>query len=112
MPLTVLQHLRTEILRRAAKRIASFVAPDDLGEAKVGDSDVPIHVDQDVLWLDVTIDDVTIVHVLEAEKDLSHVKLGQFFREASLLQQVEEQLTTSADIHDEEKLARALKRPV
>ena len=34
-----------------------------------------IHVDQDVLWLDITEDDIALVHILKAKQDLRDVKL-------------------------------------
>ena len=38
---------------------------DDLGEAKVGDLDEALVVDEEVLGLEVAVDDVLVLHVLK-----------------------------------------------
>ena len=52
------------------------------------------------------------MHVAEAKQDLAHVELGQPLGEASLLEQVKEELAARADVHHEVELALALERPV
>ena len=79
MTVRVLEHLGAKIFRGAAERVASLVLRDHFGEAEVSDADVTIHVDKDVLRLDVAIHDVPFMHVVEAEKDLAHVELCQSF---------------------------------
>src|SRR5438067_363879 len=48
--------LRTEQFRRGSKQ----------GEAKVAEQDALVEVQQDVLWLDIAMDDATIMSVLES----------------------------------------------
>ena len=71
-----------------------------------------IHVHKYIFWLDIAIDDVAFVQIAEAKEYLAEVKLGKLFRELALLEQVGEKLTACADVHDEEELRGALKRPV
>ena len=106
------EHLGAQVLGRPAEGVRLFILSDELGQTKVRDSDVAIHVDQYILRLDISVDYVLFVHVSEAEQNFAHVELGQFFGEAALLQQMEEEFATSTDIHDKEKLALALKGPV
>ena len=52
------------------------------------------------------------MHVTESEQNFAHVELGQFFGEAALLQQMEEEFAARTDIHDKKELALALECPV
>lgn len=112
MAFVVLKHFWAEVLGRAAERVGLFVFSDLLRQAEVCDPDVAVCVDEDVFGLDVPVHDVLLVHVLEAQQDLTHVELRQLLREAPLLQQVEEQFAASANVHDEVELAGALERPM
>ena len=71
-----------------------------------------IHVYKNIFWLDIAVDYITFVQIAEAKEYLAEVELGQLFRELALLEQVGEKLTAGADVHDEEELFGALKRPV
>ena len=55
--------LRTEQIRRGSQQ----------GEAKVAEQDVLVEVQQDVLWLDITVDDATVMGVLESSSYLLDV---------------------------------------
>ena len=50
--------------------------------------------------------------MLKAEQQFAHVKLCKLFGEASLLDEVEEQLAARAEVHDEVKLLFAFEGPV
>ena len=71
-----------------------------------------IHIYQNVFRLDITIDNVAVMQVLKAKQDLTHEKLRLLLAKPPVLQQVKEDLTASADIHDKEQLMRALKGPM
>ncbi len=55
--------LQTEQFRRGSKQ----------GEAKVAEQDVLVEVQQDVLWLDIAMDDATVMSVLESSSYLLNV---------------------------------------
>lgn len=53
----------------------------NLGEPKVRDLNVPIPVDQKILWFQIAVHDIVVVQMLERERDLARVKLGRFLWE-------------------------------
>lgn len=67
---------------------------------------------QDVFWLQIPEDDVVVVQMFKAEQQFAHVKLCKLFGEASLLDEVEEQLAARAEVHDEVELLFAFESPV
>ena len=72
--------LGRQVVRGAAK------GPCDvrhlLGKAKVGDLEVAVAVEQQILGLQVTVDDVVRVQVVQRQGDLGGVKLGDGVGEA------------------------------
>ena len=50
-------------------------------EAEIGDLDVTVEVEKDVLRLQITIDDIFCVEVVEGERDLGRVELRHGVRE-------------------------------
>ena len=71
-----------------------------LGEAKVGDLEVAVAVEQQVLGLQVAVDDVVRVQVVEGQGDLGGVELGDGVGEALGLAQQTEQLAALDKVHD------------
>ena len=67
-------NFRSKVIWSAAKR------PGDvwylLREAEIGDFDVSVSVEQQVLGLQVSVDDVHAVEVVECERDFSSVEFG------------------------------------
>ena len=53
-----------------------------LREPEVGDFDVPVEVEEDVLGLEVAVDDVERVQVVERERDLGRVELRHWVGES------------------------------
>ena len=96
----------------AAEGIAFLAFWDFLGETEIGDFDVAIDIDEDIFWLDVSVDDVQAMQMLKAEKELSHVELGLLFSKLLDFSKMEEHLTSSAEVHYKEKFSFALKRPI
>jgi hypothetical protein len=66
----------------------------DLCEAEIGQQDVAVVVQQNVLWLQVAVDYPRLVQVPESKSDLGDIEFGAGLREPTLLGQVLEQLTT------------------
>ena len=70
----------------AAKGLDSVVVLDvHFGEAEVGKFDVAAAINEDVIGLEVTVDDVLVVKVLEGEKDLNDIDAGDVLCEPALL---------------------------
>src|SRR6266480_8048679 len=70
-----LQLLRRYIQRSASSllRTEQFRRGSEQGEAKVAEQDVLVEVQQDVLWLDIAMDDATVMSVLESSSYLLNV---------------------------------------
>ena len=66
------EDLGGEILRRATQRVCARLAV--LGEAEIGQSEVALLVNKDILRLQITVDDVQRMQVLEHECDLSCIE--------------------------------------
>ena len=62
------EHLGGEVLGRAAKSIRARLAV--LGKAEIGQAQIALVVDENVLWLQVAVNDVQRVKVLEHQSDL------------------------------------------
>ena len=76
-------HLRGHVLSAAAERVGQRVARHVLfRKPEIGDLDVPVHIDQQVLWLQVPVDDALLVQVLEAVQDFQEVEFGLFLRDS------------------------------
>lgn len=63
---TTTNNLRGGIVRTAATRLEEVAILDFVGEAKVGDLDVKVVIQQDVLRLQISMDDLQFVAVLDA----------------------------------------------
>ena len=95
-------HLRREVLRRAAERVRLLaILLHDLSKTKVSKHDVAIVIQKDILWLQITIDDVAFVEIPEGECYLCRVKFCLFFRKALLLGEVLKELAALNELHDE-----------
>lgn len=84
--------LGRQIFRCAAQGPRPTLHP--LGEAKVGDLQVTLRVDQEILRLQIPVDQIEVVKVLEREYNLSRVKTRVRLREAADLAKMAEHLAT------------------
>ena len=82
-----------------------------LGETKVGELDMAVPVQQDVLRLQVPIDDVPGVQVLDGTDDLSSVEQPGVAGEAAAVPQVAEELTARHELHQHVQEAVVMARP-
>jgi len=78
---------------------------NDLRKTKVGNFQMAININQDVLWLDVSINDVHVMQMLKTEKKFREVKLCLLFWKFLNFPKVEEHLSTGAKVHHEEQLS-------
>lgn len=80
-------------LRRTAERGRGAVGLDVLlAKAEVGEDDVTLRVQQDVLGLQVPVDDVERVQVAQRARDLGGVETRPWLQEAALTLEVVEEL--------------------
>lgn len=82
-----------------------------LGEAEVGEADVSLAVQQDVLGLEVAVDDFFGVEVLDGADDLGGVEEARAVAEASPAAQVAEELATRHVVHQHVEEALVVVRP-
>lgn len=47
-----------------------------LGQSVIRDFDIPVHIEEDVLWFQVSVNEPEIVKILDSEEDLGCIKLG------------------------------------
>ena len=101
-----LDDLWSQVLRRAAEGVGAVA--DDLGKAEVGDLDVSLLVDEEVLRLEVSVGDVHGVEVLECEHDLGREEEGDVVGEAAFPPQESEELPAAGVIEEHEHVGGRL----
>ncbi len=92
---SALDDLRRHVLDGAAEGVRPplpLLRAELAAQPEVGEHDVPLAVQQDVLQLDVAVDDAVLVQVLQREDDLPDVDAHLVLRELLALVQVREQL--------------------
>ena len=95
-------YLWRKVLGCTAKRIRIFIVIlDYLCYAKISQLYVTIDVNQNVFWLEVSVNNLTVVQVSESERNLNSVKLCFWFWEPSLLWEVLKKLAALDEVHDE-----------
>lgn len=113
---TTLQHLRCDVVRGAGLGLHLLSGRHlvILGQAKVDHFDgriwIPV-LEQEILWFDVTMNEVVVVQIAHCSQDLLHVSGGTTLIERSggiasfvllsLFQDAVEELTTGAEFHDQ-----------
>lgn len=69
-----------QVLGGAAEGKGVFALDIFLDKTEVGNHGLAVSSQQHVFRLEVTLDDIPIVHLLEHQHNLSHEELGLFFR--------------------------------
>ena len=107
-------HLGRHVRGRAAEGGGAVVERRHrlLRQPEVGEADVALGVEQDVLGLEVAVDDVVAVELLQREHDLGAVQPHAPLVEGALAPQVEEELAARLQRHHEVQLLAALERVV
>mmetsp|Transcript_23181 Transcript_23181/g.54206 ORF Transcript_23181/g.54206 Transcript_23181/m.54206 type:complete len:204 (-) Transcript_23181:881-1492(-) len=96
------QHLRGHVLRRpteGVRRLLRSVA-DVLGQAEVGQLDVTVCGQKQVLWFQVTVDEAHGVQVLQGQHHLGRVEARTLLGKTLLFLKVGEELTTIDVVQD------------
>jgi len=104
------EHFGCQVLRSAAERISARLAV--LGKSEVCQFEVALLVDQDVLRLQISVNDIQGMQVLEHQRHLRGVKHGMLLSQFALRSQVGEELTTWNIGHQEVEVARVLREPL
>lgn len=81
-----------------------FILLENLGESKICQADVAIFLHEDILWFQISIDNLLLVEMTESEGNSERIKLSSSLGELPRFSQVHEKLTTSDKLHDEEDL--------
>mmetsp|Transcript_20183 Transcript_20183/g.47156 ORF Transcript_20183/g.47156 Transcript_20183/m.47156 type:complete len:246 (-) Transcript_20183:444-1181(-) len=72
---TLLEHnFRRNIIRRPDNSIRSLLRDSVLGESKVGELDKPIHVQEDVLRLEIAIDNIHFMQIFQSHRNLCSIE--------------------------------------
>mmetsp|Transcript_27953 Transcript_27953/g.74771 ORF Transcript_27953/g.74771 Transcript_27953/m.74771 type:complete len:281 (-) Transcript_27953:178-1020(-) len=109
------EHLRRHVVGRASLRRQDLAWLEFAGEAEVNDLEevpgyrLPCH-KEEVLWLQVAVADVVLVHVVDSADDLLHQIRGLALVEASDFNDAIEQFSALAQLHDEVYVAVVLER--
>ena len=101
--------LGSEILRSAAETVQLVALDVLLGETEVGDLDVSIGIEEEILRLEVAVDDSFAVQVVETHRDFRGVETSTVFGETAI-GEVEEELASVEEIRNEIELGLGLKR--
>jgi hypothetical protein len=84
---------RRQVLRRAAECVRRVGVQDPLlAQAEIGEDDVTLGVEEDVLRLQVPVDDGSGVEIAERRGNLGGVELGAVLGEPPLLLKMEKEL--------------------
>jgi hypothetical protein len=85
------KELRGQVLWAATKRKSATIESDSLfTQPKIDEANVAIHIEQNVLGLEVTVDDLSSMKVRQRRDNLSGVKTGSFLGKVVLLSKMVE----------------------
>lgn len=79
-----------------------------LAQAKISQLDVSLSVDEHILWLQISVQNVHLVEMLQSQQNIGSVKLGCILLKSANLTEIEEQLASGAVLQTEEQLGLRL----
>ena len=82
-----------------------IVGIERVGEAEVGDNDVPIAVEEKILKLEITVDDAFLVQVPNAGNKLSKEATGRVVLEVPVVQDVVEQFSARGILENDPEMS-------
>ena len=104
MVVVLVEDLGGDVVRSAELLVEVTVGVVDEGRAEVDDLDLVelfVLLEQDVLRLQVTMHDISLVAVVDAGEDLFHEDSSIALAELTTLENLVEELTTLADLSDQ-----------
>mmetsp|Transcript_22653 Transcript_22653/g.31604 ORF Transcript_22653/g.31604 Transcript_22653/m.31604 type:complete len:227 (-) Transcript_22653:253-933(-) len=106
----VRDELGGEIVGRAAKGVGLLIVLKKFSKTEVDQLDVPLGVDEKVLWLEVPVADVLVMQVLQGADDAGGVEDGHGLAEAAfgLVIQKREELASQTQLHEHVELRLVL----
>jgi len=110
--LLVFDDLRGQVLRRAAEWFghALRLLKATFRQTEVSQSDVTFTVDQNVLWLDISVNHTGIMKVLKSKDNLGSVELRPVLFESALVLQMEKEFSAVDELHDQIQVMVVLER--
>jgi hypothetical protein len=91
-----LEHFRGGITGRSAEGLHKGAPLEFTSEAKVTELDATTLVEENILQLEVTMNDAFVVEICDGETELTEQQPGLVFAESPFLDQIIEQLSTTA----------------
>mmetsp|Transcript_94264 Transcript_94264/g.129853 ORF Transcript_94264/g.129853 Transcript_94264/m.129853 type:complete len:307 (-) Transcript_94264:476-1396(-) len=108
----LIKNLRGQIIGSTAERECLSITFKNLCKTKVSQANVTITVEQDILGLQVTVDNLFLMQVTECDGNLDGVETSSLFGESACRTQVSKELTTSDKSHNKEDLLISLEHVV
>ena len=106
-----LDHLGGQVVQRPTHGLSAVVGRVHT-PTEIGDLDLPVDADEDVLWLDVAVHDVLTVQVLERRGHLRDVLRRLPFRESPFFPQMLVQLALAREFEDQKDTLTIVEMPV
>lgn len=104
-----MKHLWCEIIRRADDSRGAFVCfPEDLTDAKVGEFDVAMLIDEYIFRFEVAIDDTPTMQVLDCKDKLCSVEASFLLAEITFAGYEHEEVAAIDKVGDEIKVRLSL----
>mmetsp|Transcript_73652 Transcript_73652/g.159358 ORF Transcript_73652/g.159358 Transcript_73652/m.159358 type:complete len:451 (+) Transcript_73652:1224-2576(+) len=101
-------HLRCSVARRATGRLQELLIPEDVAQAEIYDFDTPVLIEQEILWLQVTVDYVHGMDLLNTCNYLVEEAGCLGFLDTAVGDDVIEQFATASVLHNEIQLPACL----
>lgn len=107
-----LEHLRCKICHRAAEAFCAGMVTIYilLAQAKVSQHCMTFDVQDNIIWLQISVYDIMLVKMFQGCEDFADVDFRSVLAKSMLSLEVFSQITSWAEIEDHEELARGLER--
>ena len=100
------KYFRSQILWGTAQSVCSCLTI--LCKTEIGQFQVAFFIDQNILWLQVSVDNVLGMQVFEHHANLCGIELSMLLIQFSLSSQIREEFTTRDVVEQEVKVTRVL----
>lgn len=96
------KHFRTEILSSSTEWCSQFSRLNFSSKTKISEQKVPIFIEKDILWLQISINDLFFVEMTKGYCNLSYHESSFLFFKSTDFNQMPKKLTTFDKIHQKE----------